>query len=88
MYKFNFNSKAEYLEQKKEWHLAFLAQIKKIRVCKEEIKNVQRERAGRGMINNPYHDLAKAREEILELISIRQESRREAYKQMMATTIS
>lgn len=81
MYTFNFTTKAQYLSQKKEWHDAFQAQIKKIRSCKNDIKIAQRKHES---VYPAMRSVGEAQHELRNLLSERSRSREQAYKQMMA----
>lgn len=81
MYTFNFNSKAQYLQQKKEWHSAFLAQLKKIRFLKNNYKQAQREGTRLWI---PTKAISDAHSDLSKLLSERSRSREQAYLQMKA----
>lgn len=81
MYKFNFTSKAQYLQQKKEWHDAFIFQIRKIRALKNDIKVAQRQHES---VYPAMRAVSEAHEELRALLDERSNSRAMAYKQMMA----
>lgn len=80
MYTFNFNSKAQYLQQKREWHDAFIAQVTLIRALKNDIKAAQRVYQSVWPV---FQAIKVAHADLTALLVERARSRAESYKQMI-----
>lgn len=79
-FNFTFTTREEYLQQKKEWFVAYKQAIQNIRKCKHQLKDAQRGKIGWSEVGNQ----SRAQKELDDLISARWESRREANRQYHA----
>lgn len=78
MFEFNFNSKDEYLQQKKVWYFIYKKQVQKIRMMKLYYKDAQRDGTS---VSGPMSKIIEARKEMDQLVKIRQDARLEAGRQ-------
>jgi hypothetical protein len=75
MFEFNFNSRDEYLQQKKVWFFLYKDQVKKIRAVKSSYKDAQRKLEP---VYEAMRQIRQAQDNMEQLLKIRHEARLEA----------